>query len=73
MTSDGNHGGGSPNETETIIFGYIKNGNGFVKLDKEFKKHDPTYQNTIDQIDIVPTISMLLGLNIPYNNLGILI
>jgi len=32
MTSDGNHGGSSQNETETIIFGYLKNGSSFVKL-----------------------------------------
>ena len=51
MTSDGNHGGGSPNETETIIFGYIKNSLGFVNLNdtlKNIKKFDPFYLNTVD-------------------------
>ena len=38
MTQDGNHGGGSLNETETIIFGYVKNTQGFVDLGKNLKR-----------------------------------
>lgn len=51
MTSDGNHGGGSSNETETIIFGYVKNTNGFVNLNnnlKKIQKFDPYFLNTVD-------------------------
>lgn len=65
MTRDGNHGGTTFNETATgLIF---------------FSSHDiwtmQTFTNTshVSQVDLVPTISLLLGLDIPIDNCGKLI
>lgn len=73
MDHTGNHGGDSLPELESTIFFYSKN--------KKFKpnrlpqdKYDTSAlganYRSVNQIDLVPTISLLLGLPIPYNNLG---
>ena len=64
MTEDGMHGSDSPAEVESALFFYSKTirfstSNDVVK--------------TIDQIDLVPTISLLLGLPVPFSNLGFII
>ncbi|CAB3407098.1 unnamed protein product [Caenorhabditis bovis] len=58
MTITGDHGGDSDDEVKAGIFVYAKN--------REIRL--PT--QPISQIDIVPTISLLLGLPIPFSNLG---
>ncbi|KAK6461775.1 hypothetical protein DFJ63DRAFT_194102 [Scheffersomyces coipomensis] len=71
MDHTGNHGGDSLDELESTLFMYSKN--------KKFNKKDKSHYDISDkgknyrwvnQIDIVPTISLLLGLPIPFNNLG---
>lgn len=73
MDSTGNHGGDSPDELESALFMYSKNPSFRVS------KKDPSLYSTarlgrdyrsVNQIDLVPTMAMLLGLPIPYNNLG---
>ncbi|CAG9313163.1 PIGO [Blepharisma stoltei] len=68
MTDDGNHGGTSRKETNSALFAYSK---------KPFyyRSHDLPIgpRNTLNQIDIVPTLSILLGIGIPFNNLGAII
>ncbi|CAG8476866.1 834_t:CDS:10 [Ambispora leptoticha] len=50
--------------------------NVFKQLDNNFPGHRSSFTGKVDrwrsipQIDIVPTLSLLLGLPIPYNNLG---
>ncbi|KAI4726791.1 alkaline phosphatase-like protein [Aureobasidium sp. EXF-10728] len=78
MNSGGNHGGSAPGETEpALVFISPK----FMDLEK------PTYQAPTDpkegtefefyrkvaQNDLVPTLSALLGVPIPRNNLGIIL
>ncbi|EGR33902.1 hypothetical protein IMG5_031830 [Ichthyophthirius multifiliis] len=70
MTDDGNHGGDSKIETESIIFGYKKS--GFYKNDA-INNYNDKFLNVVDQIDICSTLSMLLAIPIPFNNLGIII
>jgi len=41
MNSQGNHGGDTPEETSTAIFGYSKR--GFIKGFQEIKNYDKTY------------------------------
>lgn len=73
MDSTGNHGGESKDELESTLFMYSKKP-FFARLPDE----DLTYNTTnsgesyrsVDQIDLVPTFSMLMGLPIPFNNLG---
>lgn len=73
MDSTGNHGGDSTDELESTLFMYSKNPRFRVS------KKAPSFYNTtnlgknyreVNQIDLVPTMAMLLGLPIPYNNLG---
>ena len=63
MTDEGNHGGATLQETQTVLFAYSRK--GFVKSTEKRKK--------LAQIDVVPTISVLMGLPIPFNNLGTII
>lgn len=71
MTNDGNHGGASEHETNTVIWAYTKK-----KFNQEIWKYDELITSNINnskiinQIDFVPTLSMLLGIPIPFNNLG---
>lgn len=73
MDPTGNHGGESPPELESTVFFYSKNKKFKVKkLDQS--NYDTSnlgaHYRSVNQIDLVPTISLLLGLPIPYNNLG---
>jgi len=72
MRADGGHGGSNDEETGTVIAAYYKNG---------FRKHKSTgldeVMRSIDekstsmmQVDITPTLAMLLGVPIPFSNLG---
>ena len=74
MTEDGNHGGGTNEERNAGLFVHYSPG---CKLEHD-KKLDGSEVgtdsiksfNSINQIDLVPTISLLLGLPIPYANIG---
>lgn len=63
MTQEGNHGGATAEETETGLFAYSKQ--KFINF--------PISRSVLSQIDVVPTISILLGISIPFNNLGTVI
>lgn len=76
MNDAGNHGGSSLGEVSS----------GMVLMSKKFKNRqldglkgfnvpipntpDYSYLNKADQIDLVPTLAELVGLNIPINSLG---
>lgn len=70
MDSKGDHGGESDDEVEAALWMYSKKG--------IFGRTNPDYvmppkhakERAIPQIDIVPTLSLLLGIPIPFNNLG---
>lgn len=59
MDQTGNHGGDSVDELEAALWVYSKR--------SVFSKEG---QHTVNQIDLVPTISGLLGLPVPFNSLG---
>ncbi|AMD22211.1 HGL129Cp [Eremothecium sinecaudum] len=72
MDHTGNHGGDSKDELESVLWLYTP------KKDV-WNRKDPKFYNLTDagasypqvnQIDLVPTLSLLLGLPIPFNNLG---
>lgn len=92
MTEDGNHGGGTEEETTSALFAYSKGGlfpgDSFSRLpylrwDREHgivESRGPGLADTaatsfrdIAQVDLVPTISLLLGNPIPFASLGGLI
>lgn len=58
----GDHGGSSDNEITSAMFVYSK---------QPLKNLDNT--NVIKQVDLVPTISTILGVSIPFSNLGTVI
>lgn len=70
MDPKGDHGGESDDEVQAALWMYSRKG--------IFGRTDPAYvtppQNAkirpVDQIDLVPTLSLLLGLPIPFNNIG---
>ena len=70
MDVKGDHGGESDDEVEAALWMYSNKGNfgrghnGFIEPPKNAK------ERPVGQIDLVPTLSLLLGLPIPFNNLG---
>jgi len=84
MTEDGNHGGGSDEEINAALFAHFSPACGISSkfmssasmddLEVHSAQHTSDLAQTvftsIHQIDLVPTLSLLLGLPIPYANLG---
>ncbi|CAG8953448.1 hypothetical protein HYFRA_00010197 [Hymenoscyphus fraxineus] len=70
MDSKGDHGGESDEEVQAALWMYSKKGI-FGRTDPAFVT-PPAHAKTrpVNQIDLVPTLSLLLGLPIPFNNLG---
>lgn len=70
MDPKGDHGGESDDEVQAALWMYSKKG--------IFGRTDPAYITPpqtakirpVDQIDLVPTLALLLGLPIPFNNIG---
>lgn len=71
MDPTGNHGGESQDELESALFMYTKKP-FFGHLDESRYDVSDLGRNygAVNQIDFVPTVSMLLGLPIPFNSLG---
>lgn len=74
MNDVGNHGGSSTAETSAalmLVSQKFKNLNLNNNIESPITwNHDYNYFDKIDQIDLVPTLTELIGLNIPINNLG---
>lgn len=70
MDSKGDHGGESDDEIEAAIWMYSK----LPKFGRRWRfPTEPPLNarfHSVAQIDFVPTLSLLLGLPIPFNNLG---
>lgn len=70
MDAKGDHGGESDDEIQAALWMYSKKG--------IFGRSNPNYvtppatakDRSVAQIDLVPTLSLLLGMPIPFNNLG---
>lgn len=71
MDVKGDHGGESDDEVEAALWMYSKKGifgrghNGLMEPPATAK------ERPVGQIDLVPTLSLLLGMPIPFNNLGV--
>lgn len=70
MDAKGDHGGESDEEVEAALWMYSKKGT----FGRSHPDHvlPPTNAQTrpVGQIDLVPTLALMLGLPIPFNNLG---
>ena len=77
MTSDGNHGGASDDETGAAMFLYGSRGT-YGRRGEDVGATTNAFSSgasdagteTVSQVDIVPTISLLLGVPIPYASIG---
>ncbi|KAH0561166.1 hypothetical protein KQX54_013914 [Cotesia glomerata] len=65
MTDTGDHGGDSDDEIEAGLFIYSKS-----SLQNPIEGQN---RKTLNQIDIVPTLASILGIPIPFSNIGSLI
>ncbi|PWY82960.1 phosphoethanolamine N-methyltransferase [Aspergillus heteromorphus CBS 117.55] len=70
MDSKGDHGGESDDEVNAALWMYSKKGifgrtSAETALPPKFAR-----ERFVPQIDLVPTLSLLLGMPIPFNNLG---
>ncbi|OXU29143.1 hypothetical protein TSAR_006404 [Trichomalopsis sarcophagae] len=68
MTESGDHGGDSADEIEAAMFVYST-----LPLIDTRTNFDIEKKFIVNQIDIVPTISVILGIPIPFSNIGNLI
>lgn len=70
MDAKGDHGGESDDEIQAALWMYSKKGD-FGRVDPSFVL-PPAHakDRPVAQIDLVPTLSLLLGMPIPFNNLG---
>jgi phosphatidylinositol glycan class O len=70
MDSKGDHGGESNEEVDSALWMYSKK-KFFGRTSPETTTPPKTArERSIPQIDLVPTLSLLLGMPIPFNNLG---
>ncbi|KAK5944994.1 mannose-ethanolamine phosphotransferase gpi13 [Knufia obscura] len=70
MDSKGDHGGESDDEVEATLWMY-SNGPRFGRLSKDDIRPPATAkERPVQQIDLVSTLSLLLCLPVPFNNLG---
>ena len=70
MDVKGDHGGESDDEVEAALWMYSKRGI-FGRSDPAYVQPPATAKNRpVGQIDLVPTLALLLGMPVPFNNLG---
>ncbi|CAK7198868.1 mannose-ethanolamine phosphotransferase gpi13 [Sporothrix eucalyptigena] len=70
MDSKGDHGGESDDEVEAALWMYARRPL-FGRTHPDFVIPPATAkERPVNQIDLVPTLALLLGIPIPYNNLG---
>jgi phosphatidylinositol glycan class O len=70
MDAKGDHGGESDDEVEAALWMYSRKGL-FGRRDKSASKPPFTAkERAVAQIDLVPTLSLMLGMPVPFNNLG---
>ncbi|EDO15766.1 hypothetical protein Kpol_478p1 [Vanderwaltozyma polyspora DSM 70294] len=72
MDHTGNHGGDSKDELESTLFMYSKKTDVWELGDPNNYNIENSGDNyrSVNQIDLVPTLSLLLDVPIPFNNLG---
>lgn len=71
MTMEGDHGGSTALETSTGGFAYIRSGfHPFREKYKEFMDYYPNPNKTVSLINLASTISVLMGIPIPFSNIG---
>ncbi|KAI9802021.1 MAG: hypothetical protein M1825_003077 [Sarcosagium campestre] len=70
MDAKGDHGGESDDEIEAALWMYSKMGIFGRSSSDRILPPASAKERPVNQIDLVPTLSLLLGIPIPFNNLG---
>ncbi|KZF21364.1 putative phosphoethanolamine N-methyltransferase [Xylona heveae TC161] len=70
MDAKGDHGGESDDEVEAALWMYSKAGLFGRSVPEHVEPPRTAKERPVGQIDLVPTLALLLGLPIPFNNLG---
>lgn len=70
MDAKGDHGGESDEEVEAALWMFSKKGIFGRETESFVQPPRTAKERPVRQIDLVPTLSLLLGLPIPFNNLG---
>lgn len=70
MDLKGDHGGESDDEVEAALWMYSKKSIFGREQDRFVEPPRTAKERPVAQIDLVPSLSLLLGLPIPFNNLG---
>ncbi|KFK32804.1 hypothetical protein AALP_AA6G290300 [Arabis alpina] len=65
MTENGNHGGSSYEETDSLML--------FIGLSSNISDYVAATNNVAFQVDLAPTLALLFGVPIPKNNVGVLV
>ncbi|KAG7571757.1 Type I phosphodiesterase/nucleotide pyrophosphatase/phosphate transferase [Arabidopsis suecica] len=65
MTENGNHGGSSYEETDSLML--------FIGLNSNISDYASATNNVAFQVDLAPTLALLFGVPIPKNNVGVLV
>ncbi|XP_038881646.1 GPI ethanolamine phosphate transferase 2 isoform X3 [Benincasa hispida] len=65
MTENGNHGGSSYEETDSLLL--------FIGSKSHATDFPSSIGNDVNQVDIAPTLALLFGVPIPKNNVGVMI
>lgn len=65
MTENGNHGGSSYEETDSLLL--------FIGPKSHATDFPSIISNDVNQVDIAPTLALLFGVPIPKNNVGVMI
>lgn len=76
MNDGGGHGGSSAGETSAALVFMspkLKSLGGAGRSSPEVPKDEFTFYRRIEQPDVAPTLTSLLGLPIPKNNLGLVV
>ncbi|KAL1306452.1 hypothetical protein AAFC00_005150 [Neodothiora populina] len=70
MDAKGDHGGESDDEVEAALWMYSKAGLFGRSSAAGVQPPRTAKERPVEQIDLVPTLSLLLGMPVPFNNLG---
>lgn len=70
MDAKGDHGGESDDEVEAALWMYSKKGIFGRSDPAQIEPPRTAKERPVGQIDLVPTLSLLLGMPVPFNNLG---
>ncbi|CAN8287760.1 unnamed protein product [Cochlearia groenlandica] len=65
MTENGNHGGSSYEEIDSLML--------FIGLSNNISDYAAATNNVAFQVDLAPTLALLFGVPIPKNNVGVLV